>query len=488
MFIRSRSSLQTLAGLASVGLLFIAAGPLPGQEASSSPAANASYAEREKMLLDRIEALERRLNALETGSKPAGAAQPLSPKSSDRATASTGLSSSSAPQPAATSSNAAGDKDKPSPLAFSDGTTLNFLFDGFYGYNFNHPVGRVNLLRANDPLSNGFTVNQAVAIVECAPDVNEGRRWGYRLDLMFGQQTDILQGSTANETRPQIYRNIFQAYGSYVLPIGSGLQLDFGKFASSLGFENTYTKDQLNYSRSFYYNFLPFYHTGLRATYNVNSKFALQYWLVNGANQTEDFNGFKSQAAIVTFKPNSNISWNINYYNGREQRDVLPLYNPGLPSLPTSPGLSIDPVTFRHDGRFHVIDSYVSFNLGSKWSTALEGDYVINRVAANATPSRVFGGAAYLHRQLTKQFALNGRFEYLADRGGLFSGLTQDLKDATVTAVLEPVSGFQTRLEYRRDFSNRRFFLTNDPSIPAGAQNTLTIGMLWWFGGKGGIW
>ncbi len=71
-----------------------------------------------------------------------------------------------------------------------------------------------------------------------------------------------------------------------------------------------------------------------------------------------------------------------------------------------------------------MIDSYASFNFSSKWSAALEGDYVINRVAANSSPARVYGGVGYLHRQLSKSLALNGRFEYLADRGGLFSGHT----------------------------------------------------------------
>lgn len=209
---------------------------------------------------------------------------------------------------------------------------------------------------------------------------------------------------------------------------------------------------------------------------------------MNGANQTEEFNGFKSQAALLTVKPNSNTTWNINYYEGQEQRDVLPAYNPGIPSLPTQPGLSTGPDTSRHDGRFHVIDSYASFNFSSKWSAALEGDYVINRVAANSSPARAYGGVGYLHRQLSKSLVLNGRFEYLADRGGLFSGQPQDLKDATATAVYQPVDGFQTRLEYRRDFSNRPFFLTNDPLNPAGSQTTLTVGMLWWFGGKQGAW
>jgi hypothetical protein len=451
-----------------------------------------SVSPREKMLLDRIEKLERRLSSLEA--KTAGAARPAS---ADRApTAVDSAAAGSSQQPASEGTNGTtsqsalpvGTKSPASPLAFSDGTTLNFDLDAYYGYNFNHPVGRVNLLRANDPLSDNFSLNQAVVMVERAPDPSAQRRFGYRLDLMFGQQTEILQGSTSIEPRPQVYRNIFQAYGSYVLPLGSGLQVDFGKFSSALGVEGSYTKDQLNYSRSYFYNFLPFYHEGIRATYNLSPKLGLQYWLVNGANQTEDFNGFKSQAVLLTVKPTSNISWNVNYYEGQEQRDVNPLYNPGLPGLPTQPGLSIDPITDRHDGRLHVLDSYATFNLGPKWSATLEGDYVINRAAANAAPTRVYGGVGYLHRQLTNQFSLNGRFEYLADKGGLFSGAQQDLKDVTITGVLQPVDGFQTRLEYRRDFSNRLFFLTNNPAILSGAQNTLTLGMLWWFGGKQGAW
>ncbi|MDQ2841545.1 MAG: outer membrane beta-barrel protein [Acidobacteriota bacterium] len=460
----------------------------PDVSAQTNNASSAPLTDRERMLLDRIDKLEQRLTVLEgrpSSGYPSTSQAVPSPQqpSTQSATGTSPASPTGAPAPAVAS---AGSND--SAFSFADGTTLNFDLDGYYGYNFNHPVGRVNLLRANDPLSNSFSLNQAVAMIERTPDATVNRRFGYRLDLMFGQQTEILQGSTANETRPQVYRNIFQAYGSYLFPVGHGLQVDFGKFASSLGLEGTYTKDQLNYSRSYFYNFLPFYHMGVRATYNLNDKLSLQYWLVNGANQTEDFNGFKSQAALITFKPNKNISWNVNYYEGQEQRDVVPLYNPGLPSLPTQPGLSTQPVNTAHNGREHIIDSYASFTLGPKWSAALEGDYVLNRVASNSPPQRAYGGAGYLHKQLTSALALNGRFEYLADRGGLFSGINQDLKDVTVTGVYQFTDGFQTRLEYRRDFSNVPFFLTNNPLIFSGSQNSLTLGMLWWFGGKQGSW
>src|ERR1700683_557043 len=46
------------------------------------------------------------------------------------------------------------------------GVTINALLDGYYEYNFNSPVGRVNELRAYDVSSNSFSLNQADLVVE----------------------------------------------------------------------------------------------------------------------------------------------------------------------------------------------------------------------------------------------------------------------------------------------------------------------------------
>src|ERR1700733_7118856 len=67
-------------------------------------------------------------------------------------------------------------------LDFLRGTTINLALDTYYEYNFDDPVGRVNLLRAYDVLSNEFSLNQASIVVEHSPDVAAGRRWGGRLD------------------------------------------------------------------------------------------------------------------------------------------------------------------------------------------------------------------------------------------------------------------------------------------------------------------
>ena len=377
-------------------------------------------------------------------------------------------------------------------LDFLRDTTINIGVDGYYAYNFNAPVGRVNLLRAYDVLSNSFSLNQASVIFDHPPDLAAGRRFGGRLDLQFGQATDTLQGNPSNEPRPDIYRNIFQAYGTYIVPVGRGLNVDFGKFASSLGIEGNYTKDQMNYSRSYWFNFLPFYHMGFRTSYPVNDHFTLNYWLINGTNQVEPTNSFKDELFGFTATPRKTITWTMNYYFGQDHPDRVSVPPPSL--IPVQPGLSFVPIIPAPDGRLHIFDSYVSWQTTPKLTLALEGDYVIERLWINSAPgessapSHADGGAAYLKYQLNSKFALAGRAEYLSDRGGLFSGLNQALKETTATFDYDVANGFLMRYEWRRDFSNQPSFLTDTQGVLSKQQNTVTLGLIWWWGRKEGAW
>ena len=382
-------------------------------------------------------------------------------------------------------------QDRKVPDFFYD-TTINLGIDTYYAYNFNQPVGRVNLLRAYDVLSNEFSLNQASVIFEHAPDVAAGRRWGGRVDLQYGQATDTLQGNPANEPRPDIYRNIFQAYGTYIIPLGKGVNVDFGKWSSSLGIEGNYTKDQINYSRSYWFDFLPFYHMGVRVNAPLNDRFTFNYWIVNGTNQVEATNGFKDELFGFTAKPTKSVSWTMNYYFGQEHPDrvVVPPTGP----IPVQPGLSFQAIRPAPDGRTHIFDSYVTWSVTPKLTLALEGDYFIQRLWRNqapgqsSAPSHVDGGAAYVKYQFSPKIALASRAEYLSDRGGLFSGLNQALKENTVTFDYAVAEGFLMRYEWRIDYSNKPSFLTDTQGVLSKQQNTATVGIVWWWGRKEGAW
>ena len=364
-------------------------------------------------------------------------------------------------QPAAASSD-------PSPDPWRN-IKFGATFEGYYQYNWNRPPDRSLVLRAYDTRGNTFGIQQAALVVDGAPDVEAGRRYGLRVDLQFGQATETVQGSAANEPRPDVYRHVWQAYGSYVFPVTeNGLQTDFGKFASMLGYETNYAKDNQAFTRAYLFNFLPFYHSGLRVTWPVTDKVSLLYMLTNGIQQTEEFNDFKSNHFAAIIKPVSMVTWTVNYYFGQEQADN------GEPGGP--------------DGFFRVFDTYVTVTPTSALSLGFDGNYVTNEVNASDPSLSLQGIGAYARYQLTDKSALGVRYERLDDEG-LFGGIDQVLQEATFTAEYKLADGFIVRAEFRRDWSNESFFpgrLGADDL--RGHQNTALLGGIWVIGNKSGTW
>src|SRR5207253_6287909 len=129
-------------------------------------------------------------------------------------------------------------------------------------------------------------------------------RGGFRLDLDFGPTQAIVNATEPGDKT--VLQHIGQAYVSYMAPTGSGLQIDFGKFVTPLGFEVIKTKDDWNYSRGLLFTLaIPFYHSGLRATYNVNDKLSLAGFVVNGWNNGIATIDKKTLIGQITIKPTS---------------------------------------------------------------------------------------------------------------------------------------------------------------------------------------
>jgi hypothetical protein len=440
-------------------------------------------------LQSRVAALERQNGELKTQATFRGASGPEAAAAMVSATADIRQSTttpSTTIQPAAAPSGVASSPQASIlPTTLPGGATINYMLDGYYEYNFNRPPGGVNDLRAYDVLSNAFSINQADVIFALDPDVAAKRRYGVRLDLQFGQATETLQGNPANEPRPEIYRNIFQAYGTYVVPLGRGLNVDVGKWASSLGAEGNYTKDQMNYTRSFYFYYLPFYHAGVRTQYRINDRLALNYWLVNGTNQSEPTNQYKDELFGYVAQPAKSVTWTMNYYLGQDHPNVTPASNC---TVPVQPGLCLAPITPAPNGKVNIFDSYATWQATPKLTLQAEGDYVIQRQWTYSAPMHVDGGAAYVQYQLTPRADVALRGEYLSDRGGLFSNATQALKEGTATYEYKLGDGLDAFLEFRRDWSNIPYFTTNLATSPSIQQPTATLGLVWWYGGKQGSW
>lgn len=348
-----------------------------------------------------------------------------------------------------------------------EGLHVGVTLESFYEYNWNRPYDRVNLLRAYDTRANTFGLQQAAIVIEQAPDAEAGRRFGARVDLQFGQATETVQGSAVNEPRPDVYRHVWQAFGTYVFPIGRGLTADVGKFASNLGYETNYAKDDHHFSRAYLFNFLPFYHSGLRLSLPVSDQITVMYMLTNGIQQTEDFNDYKSNHFSAIVKPAGSVTWTTNYYFGQEQPDGGEATGP--------------------DGFFRVLDSYVAWAATPALGVGLDVNYVTSEVNAADDALSLQGTGAYARYQVSTPAALAVRYERLDDEG-LFGGIDQVLHEITATAEYKFADGFLVRAEFRRDWSNQRFFTGPEPGDPGQAQNTALLGLVWWFGNKSGAW
>src|SRR4029077_6876283 len=99
-------------------------------------------------------------------------------------------------------------------------------------------------------------------------------------------------------------------------------------------------------------------------------------------------------------------------------------------------------------GKLQIADTYATWQPSPAYTFGIEADYVSSQNPNGATASWVTGGALYAQRQLTPRTAHAARGESLADHGGLFAGVSQTIKEATVTYDYTLNDGFLVRTEW----------------------------------------
>ncbi len=330
------------------------------------------------------------------------------------------------------------------PVAFTG------LVDLYFSHNFNHPAGGINALRNFDVRANQFSLNMAKLTVDHAP-----APIGFRADLGFGRAFEMLHASEPADA-PAVLRNIEQAYLS-VKPGGwKGIQFDLGQFVTSAGAEVIETHSNWNYSRSLLFSYaVPYYHFGLRATVPVNPHVTAGVQLANGWNNVEDNNSGKTVGFTATVAAGP-LSWANTYYRGPEK-------------------------AYGDRGLRQLYDTALLIKPGSRTSFYLNFDYGVDRQAAGPG-SRWTGVAGAARVALSSRFAVAPRVEWFNDADGFATGTVQRIKEITITGEMKMKEGLLTRLEYRRDWSNRAFFERGSLAGSHKVQDTLLLGFVAYFG------
>jgi hypothetical protein len=320
--------------------------PPVSNDASSTPVSS-EPTQRERMLLERIEKLERRLAELEsrTANKPAEATAGAIDSSAASVKASETNAKQAVVAPSQSIAPSALDVGQvtstsqprnPEPFAFADFTWLNgnprtkespidtrvftgeIRFDSAYHYSFNHP--RDHTIGGSSEVFRSDEVQ--VTQIGVGGDFHYENVRG-RLMTQFGMYSQTTPRNDASPGRGQwnldnAYRYISEAYGGYHWDKWNGINVDAGIFMSYVGLFSYYQFDNWAYQPSYVSSNTPWFFNGVRIQIFPSDKLKIEPWIVNGWQSYGKFNKAPGIGMQILWRPNGSVSLLGNQYWGAD--------------------------------------------------------------------------------------------------------------------------------------------------------------------------
>ena len=368
--------------------------------------------------------------------------------------------------------NAGSDADTPAKI-----TPLGYV-EAYYAYNLNRPSNGITNFRGFDNRHNTFTLANAALGGNFESGSVGGRlilQIGSTPSTYYQSEPELAGASGANASGAALWKYLQEAFITYRAPIGRGLRFQLGLAASPIGLEVFAVKDNWNWSRSNLFFGLPYYHTGLRATYELTDELSATVGVFNGWNSVVDNNAQKSLQGSLTYKFKDQLSLQALYFGGVERP-------PGAP----------EGAPWRHH-----FDAFARYDASDWLSLAAEADYgwESNRVgvadwAAGALYARLNPIDRLYIAIRGDRFHENVAVANGASSAPLFFGGVQWVSSGTITLDVRPHDQASVRLEYRHDDASGPLYFkgavegggsTAPYVVNASTQDTVLVGATTWF-------
>jgi len=384
--------------------------------------------------------------------------------------------------------------------------TLGLKLSGFvdiaYTHNFNNPASDLNQLHIFDTNANAFMPHLAQLVFERPADAGGSLldRAGFRARLNFGLDSRVTRARTNFQTGTTNNEVDFQEmYAQYIIPIGNGLDVKFGKINTLIGYELINSWENPNFSRSFMFGLgQAFTTTGIRFSYQFNPVVLATFGVVNGWDNVDDNNRGKTIEWLVALTPHPRfgLSWYGSYGPEQANRQFGDTASGGPPGNPSAkrfangliftakildqttvvlepyyvnetnnPAVAANPA-LKANARWDGIAAYAIHDFSDQWSFRLRGE-----IFEDAGGARTCGG--------TFNNAGGTNTCFGATNTATATPVAQTLWELTPTLQFKPVPSLITRLEFRYDKSNKNVFQYG--TVPTNHQETASFEVIYLF-------
>jgi hypothetical protein len=301
-------------------------------------------------------------------------------------------------------------------------------------------------------------------------DTTPESRWGLEFGLQDGVDTEGLIPSpppAANEPvkNADQYRHLAGANLTYWLPWGKGLGITGGLFQGYPGHESFHAIDNLNYTRGYISDNVPYFLVGAKAAYPVTDNLDLDLFAVTGYNYLANPNDVPSFGLQMGWRPTSEITITQNLYYGSDQENT---------QLEYWRFLSDSILEWKRDP---FVVAFV-FDVGTEKQAEQPGTPRYNWMAS----------ALWLGLHVGGPWHLAFRPEFYWDPNGLMTGAEQFIQAYTATLKYRftpfGIGDLVANLEYRCDRSTGQeggfYYGSNNRLVPN--QQLLIFALTWAFG------
>ncbi|MBI4522953.1 MAG: porin [Deltaproteobacteria bacterium] len=305
--------------------------------------------------------------------------------------------------------------------------------------------------------------------------------WGVGFKLVgdFGRTAELLREATLWGTRLQDEPSaeLREAFITFTIPIGAGLQVKGGKFVTLMGTEVIPApgSPNPNISRSFAFNFaIPLTHTGVLFSYPVASWLTLMGGPVTGWDNPRDNNSSPSFHGGLTFTPAELFSLTSSIMVGPEQRHNISnqrfTWSNVATIKPTAPLTLFIEYTLGHeenaptptgtdDSPWHALAAIASYDWTDRFNTALRGEVFWDKEAARTCGALAFSCAGFAGTSPLNSLTLG---------------------EITLTAAYKFTAKLLGRFELRQDWADERVFQKRSSSADKN-QTTLALQAIYTF-------